>query len=271
MTLEDHIGDILRKGRLAAGVPAPALAAAAGLAPDELARLEQTGQSPRPLPFDRLGPLLDLDGPCLEAIATGWTPRPPDLAQWPGLSVLTTSQEGNAVHAWLLDTGDPAGAVLFDTGWNTAPVFERLAGRPLAHLCITHSHGDHIAVLAPLRAAFPQAKLHTGPAQTAFLPFAPGPSPIQITPIPVTGHAPDGVVYLIEHWPAGAPPAVILGDTLFAGSMAGGFVSWTRLRQQTQALLDRLPSGALLCPGHGPLTTVSEERAHNPFFARRPR
>ena len=27
-----------------------------------------------------------------------------------------------------------------------------------------------------------------------------------------------------------------------------------------------LPSETLICPGHGPLTTVAEEKAHNPFF-----
>jgi hypothetical protein len=29
---------------------------------------------------------------------------------------------------------------------------------------------------------------------------------------------------------------------------------------------DSLPAEALLCPGHGPLTTVAEEKEHNPFF-----
>jgi len=27
-----------------------------------------------------------------------------------------------------------------------------------------------------------------------------------------------------------------------------------------------LPAETLLCPGHGPLTTVAEEKEHNPFF-----
>ena len=28
-----------------------------------------------------------------------------------------------------------------------------------------------------------------------------------------------------------------------------------------------LPDATVLCPGHGPLTTVGEEKSHNPFFA----
>jgi hydroxyacylglutathione hydrolase len=27
------------------------------------------------------------------------------------------------------------------------------------------------------------------------------------------------------------------------------------------------PLETLICPGHGPLTTVAEEKGHNPFFA----
>jgi glyoxylase-like metal-dependent hydrolase (beta-lactamase superfamily II) len=27
-----------------------------------------------------------------------------------------------------------------------------------------------------------------------------------------------------------------------------------------------LPAETLICPGHGPLTTVVEEKEHNPFF-----
>jgi glyoxylase-like metal-dependent hydrolase (beta-lactamase superfamily II) len=27
-----------------------------------------------------------------------------------------------------------------------------------------------------------------------------------------------------------------------------------------------LPAETLICPGHGPLTTVAEEKEHNPFF-----
>jgi glyoxylase-like metal-dependent hydrolase (beta-lactamase superfamily II) len=30
-----------------------------------------------------------------------------------------------------------------------------------------------------------------------------------------------------------------------------------------------LPDETVLCPGHGPMTTVGEEKKHNPFFAGR--
>jgi hydroxyacylglutathione hydrolase len=30
-----------------------------------------------------------------------------------------------------------------------------------------------------------------------------------------------------------------------------------------------LPDETIICPGHGPMTTVAEEKQHNPFFAGR--
>ena len=49
-------------------------------------------------------------------------------------------------------------------------------------------------------------------------------------------------------------------------SMATGFISWAGLKQSVREQIFSLPGDTLLCPGHGPLTTVAEEKAHNPFF-----
>jgi len=48
--------------------------------------------------------------------------------------------------------------------------------------------------------------------------------------------------------------------------MGRGFSSWDQARQKVREQILTLPPGTLLCPGHGPLTTVAEEKAHNPFF-----
>ena len=59
----------------------------------------------------------------------------------------------------------------------------------------------------------------------------------------------------------------IVGDAIFAGSMGGGNVSY---RDALQTNLDKiltLPDETIICPGHGPMTTVGEEKKHNPFFA----
>jgi len=66
-----------------------------------------------------------------------------------------------------------------------------------------------------------------------------------------------------------ARPIAIVGDSLFAGSMGGGNVSYRdALRTNFEKILT-LPDQTIICPGHGPMTTVGEEKEHNPFFARR--
>ena len=80
------------------------------------------------------------------------------------------------------------------------------------------------------------------------------------------GHSEDGVTYVIANFPGNQPPAAIVGDCLFAGSMGRGFQSAKLLKQKVQKHILRLPAETLLCPGHGPLTTVAQEKAHNPFF-----
>jgi glyoxylase-like metal-dependent hydrolase (beta-lactamase superfamily II) len=38
-------------------------------------------------------------------------------------------------------------------------------------------------------------------------------------------------------------------------------------KQKIREQILTLPADTLLCPGHGPVTTVSEEKGHNPFFS----
>src|SRR5208282_4703224 len=79
MTLEDHLGDIIRKGRLASGLAPGAAAPAAGLTEAELTALEETGRSSRPANLAGLAAAIGLNGVKLEGIARGWLPAAPDL------------------------------------------------------------------------------------------------------------------------------------------------------------------------------------------------
>ena len=122
-----------------------------------------------------------------------------------------------------------------------------------------------------MRRAFPEVTLHND----AKNPLAPADATasagvslghLRITHRATPGHAPDGVTYLIHNWPEDAPPVAIVGDAIFAGSMGRGNQSWTLAREKVRTQILTLPGETLLCPGHGPVTTVAEERAHNPFF-----
>ena len=89
---------------------------------------------------------------------------------------------------------------------------------------------------------------------------------LRITHRETPGHAEDGVTYVVGTWPEDAPHVAIVGDAIFAASMGRGNQSWDLARQKVREQILSLPPETLICPGHGPLTTVAEEKEHNPFF-----
>jgi len=163
MTLEDHLGDIIAKGRGASGVSAPVAAQAAGLNEAEFTALEETGHSSRPVNFQALADLLGLNPVKLERIAKGWLPATPDLPLWRELRQITTSAEGLTVHCYLVWDEGSHEAALFDTGWDAAPIFKLIEENDLTprHLFLTHMHQDHVAAMGGIRAKFPKLHLHT--------------------------------------------------------------------------------------------------------------
>ncbi|HEX4647099.1 MAG TPA: hypothetical protein VH598_15965, partial [Verrucomicrobiae bacterium] len=74
MNLEDHLGDIIRKGRKAANVSAADAAKAARLTEPELAAIEESGQTAKKPDFAALAGLIGLHPGKLEGIAKGWLP-----------------------------------------------------------------------------------------------------------------------------------------------------------------------------------------------------
>lgn len=66
-----------------------------------------------------------------------------------------------------------------------------------------------------------------------------------------------------------AEKKLIAGDTLFAGSIGrtdlpGG--SFEKIIQSLHGTVLALPDETVVVPGHGPLTTIGEERESNPFL-----
>ncbi len=274
MQLEDHLGDILRKGRAAKGISLDAAAKAAGMNEGAYAALEESGRASGPLPFPALGHALGLDGAKLERIAKGWLPAKPDLSLWRELRQITTKSGDLEVHCYLVWDEVSRDAALFDTGWDAAPIIQLIEenGLTLRHLFLTHLHEDHVAAMGAIREKFPKIHLHSNsknaPPQhrnraNDFLHLG----SLRLTNRDTPGHAEEGVTYIIGTWPEDAPHVAIVGDAIFAGSIGTGKQSWDLARQKVREQIFSLPDETLLCPGHGPLTTVAEEKANNPFFA----
>ena len=273
MNLEDHLGDIIRKARKASNVPAETAAKAAGISVEELGALEQSGEPKGKLNYAALAQTLHLSAPKLEAIARGWLPTPKDLSPWRELRVISTEQGGNTVNCYLVWDEVSREAALFDTGWSAEPIFKIIDAEQLQlkHLFLTHTHEDHIAAMGPIRERFPKIFIHcdtkSAPPQhknrrndCIHL------GSLRITNRETVGHAEDGVIYLAGNFDEDAPHVAIIGDTIFAGSLASGNISWDMLKERVRSEIFSLPPATLLCPGHGPLTTVAEEKEHNPFF-----
>jgi glyoxylase-like metal-dependent hydrolase (beta-lactamase superfamily II) len=271
--LEDHLGDVLGKARAMNGVSAAAAAAAGEISEAAWTALETSGRLPGKINFDVLGKLLGLDATRLAALANGWCPAAVALRRWRELREFTTRNDRFSVNAYLVWDGGTREAALFDTGLEARPVLECIRAEQLSlrHIFITHAHWDHVQALPEIRAAFPLAQLHAGaptapvdqrnqPDETVLL------GDLRVTHRATPGHTADGVTYLVSHWPENAPAIAVVGDALFAGSMGRGNQSWTLARQSLREQILSLPPEILICPGHGPLTTVAEETAHNPFF-----
>lgn len=78
------------------------------------------------------------------------------------------------------------------------------------------------------------------------------------------GHTPGHLSFSMP-----AAKRVFVGDTLFAGSIGrtdfpGG--SYSRLIGSVREKIFTLDEATLVYPGHGPHTTVGEEKRTNPFF-----
>ncbi|MEI9863008.1 MAG: MBL fold metallo-hydrolase [Limisphaerales bacterium] len=273
MNLEDHLGDIIGKSRKAINLSTTAAAKAAEISESELATLEETGKTDKKVNFTALAPLIGLNAAKLEGIAKGWLPSPKDLNLWHELRVFTTTSEGTTVNCYLAWDEVSREAALFDTGFDAQPVLACIAENQLnlKYVFITHSHYDHVEALPKIREAFPKVQVRSNSKaapvnqrnKTAEIVHLGGPARAhRDTP----GHAEDGVTYMVGNWQEDAPYVAVVGDAIFAGSMGNGNGEWDLAKQKIREQILTLPADTLICPGHGPLTTVAEEKANNPFF-----
>jgi hydroxyacylglutathione hydrolase len=182
-------------------------------------------------------------------------------------------------------------AVVVDPGDNIPEILARLAKHKLTlkQILITHAHIDHVGGAMKLRAATgapillnqnDSALLKMLDIQAAWLGMAP-PGKVEIdhsinesdtvTAGPLQGevlHTPghtEGSICL--YFPA--EKKLIAGDTLFAGSIGrtdlpGG--SFDKIIRSLHEKVLALPDDTIVVPGHGPLTSISEERENNPFL-----
>jgi glyoxylase-like metal-dependent hydrolase (beta-lactamase superfamily II) len=191
-------------------------------------------------------------------------------------------------------------AFLIDPGAESKELLSYLQKKKfdLKGALITHAHLDHVGGIEMLNKAFPVPVYYHAGDQPLFtnlemqaahfgfslkdlqasqpktgepslkhqqeFSFASGLLQVIHTP----GHTPGSVCFNA----IGDKPALFTGDTLFAGSIGrtdlwgGSFEQiMDSIRNRLMTLNDNLP----VFPGHGPATSIGEERASNPFLQSR--
>lgn len=263
--LEDEAGDVIRKAQAGLGVGDAALAEGAGVSAETLgeALAGRAGEAV----YRALAGVLGLHGPSLAALAAGeWHPAPVALD---GLAQVTTRFSGMSVNAYLLwDPATREGAA-FDTGADAEPLFAAAAERGVAvgELFLTHSHRDHTAGLGAFLARGVRARCPEEEPVEGAEPFPAGAvfriGGLRVEARPTPGHTRGGTSYAVSGLARGV---AVVGDALFAGSMGGARDAYREALAAGRAAIFSLPDETLIAPGHGPMTTLAEEKAHNPFF-----
>lgn len=190
--------------------------------------------------------------------------------------------------------GKPPRVAVVDPGAESDRILSRIdaLGLQVEAVLLTHGHIDHIAHVAYVVARWPvPVALHPADLPLVltrqweelelFLGAAPCPKPswwledgqklqvagLELSVLHTPGHTP-GSVCLLED----SSRQALVGDTLFYRGVGrtdfpGG--DWETLERSIREKLYRLDGDWVLYPGHGPRTSLEEERWQNPFVSLR--
>jgi glyoxylase-like metal-dependent hydrolase (beta-lactamase superfamily II) len=186
-------------------------------------------------------------------------------------------------------------AIFIDPGDEVEQLLDVIRAQELqvSHILLTHAHVDHVSGVAEAKRALnvpiylhkEDLFLYQNAVRTGMMfgltveepppvdHFYEGEGPIvfgdyQVRVVHTPGHCPGGVCLAISRSGEAAAPSLFVGDTLFAGSIGrtdlpGGDYD-TLLRSITEKLF-AFPDASIVYSGHGPETTIGEEKSTNPF------
>ncbi len=267
IALEDGFADVLGKAQRGLRLSDTELAEKARVSSHKIKQMRE-GEFDE-LAMLRVAGVLELGTRALAELAAGeWRP---DEIELEGLAQFSTHYHDMLVNAYLVWDPKSRQGIAFDTGANCREMIDFATDKKIAIklILLTHAHIDHVADLDTLR------KKTDAPVYISSREPVPGAELIEegktfelgklrVEARLTWGHSRGGMTYFVRGL---KKPVAVVGDAVFAGSMGGGSVSYEDALQTNLTKIMTLPEETILCPGHGPMTTVGEEKVHNPFFA----
>jgi len=269
--LEDNFDDVINKAQRGLQIADEDLCKRAEVSAAELTAVK-TGK-PIDAVIRRLARHLRLSPDALEVLAhKQWYPQHPIFPS--GFAAFNTQHGDMTVNSYLIWDARTRLAAAFDTGGTSAGILDMIRAEKLKlqYIFLTHSHEDHVVDLPKLAtetkaevwaselepAPWPEAKTFTENAHFHLGPFA-------IKTLLTSGHSPGMTTFYVTglSW-----PLAVVGDAIFASSMGGSPTHFAEQLRNNKEKILTLPRDTVLACGHGPLTTLSQEKQHNPFFAR---
>jgi glyoxylase-like metal-dependent hydrolase (beta-lactamase superfamily II) len=215
---------------------------------------------------------MKLGGEALVAIARKqWYPAQPLFPR--GFAMFNTPFGDMTVNSYLVWDVKTRLAAAFDTGATAESMLDIVKTEKLnlRYLFVTHTHDDHIADLAKVAATgaevwssdlepvnHPGAKTFKENAHFHL-------GELAIKTLFTFGHSPGQTTYYVTGL---AWPLAIVGDSLFAGSMGGSATHYEDQFKNNRRKILNLPGDTVIAAGHGPLSTLKQEKQYNPFFTR---
>ena len=272
--LEDEFGDIIGKARRGLGLSVASVAEQVGVSAGDVEKMEDYTLTPDQAVVGRLAAALGLQEDRLGAIAREeWEPAPSGFTAGDDIAIEHFLVEEYNANVYLLVNNKTQTALLIDAGGLGNEVVQRVSrtGLRLLAILFTHGHGDHTEAASTIQQQTgATVHVHAADERLAKGAYDGGLQALQgnetlefdgfsVQVVPTPGHTAGSVTFVVEN-------AAFMGDTLFAGSMGRCSLAFPKMLQSIREQILTLPPGTKLLPGHGPATTVQEERDHNPFF-----
>ena len=270
--IEDNFDDILNKAQVGLSLRNQMLAREAGISQDSLTDLKRGIFNE--ITARQVASVLQLNPrKFIETGKQAWYPRPLRLK---GLHLFNSpypipGYEAMSVNAYVIEIPGQKSTIVFDCGPKAEPILDFLRENDLKveAVFITHTHPDHVEDLPRLLTETGKPPCYVSrrePWRNAEL-IRDGKTfefeGLKVAARLTAGHSPGGTSYVVTGLRA---PVAVVGDALFAGSVGGAPTSWEDQLEMIREKILILPQNTVICPGHGPMTTVREEKAHNSLF-----